>query len=52
MLSEAEAVQEYVMGSLLLVEQKYRMVSQRANIMSPPMAARSAFSDDLGGTVD
>ena len=52
LLSEAEAVQEYVMGSLLLVEQKYRMVSQRANIMSPPMAARSAFSDDPGETVD
>ena len=50
MLPEVEAVQEYVMGSLLLVEQKYRMMSQRASGMGPHMAMRSAFSNP-GGTI-
>ena len=50
LLPEVEAVQEYVMGSLLLVEQKYRMMSQRASGMGPHMAMRSAFSNP-GGTI-
>lgn len=34
---EAEAIQPYVMGSLLLVEQKYRMRSQMASSFGPSM---------------
>ena len=38
---EAEAVQAYVMGSLSLVEQKFRMQSERMSNFGPKMAVMS-----------
>ena len=46
---EAEAIQEYVMGSLLLVEQKYRMKSQRASNMGPRMMTLVSPIGSLAG---
>ena len=38
---EAEAIQAYVMGSLLVVEQKYRMKSERSSQFGPRMGTIS-----------